>query len=97
MPDIGFHYLGFNNQKPPFNDRVFREAAARAMDLEYLVEAFLQGYGDSGGAGQPISTGNPFWKNPEVTTYPYDLTTAREVLAAAGYSWDEAGRLCQKE
>lgn len=97
VPDIGFHYLGFNNQKPPFNDRAFREAAARAMDLDYLVDAFLQGYGDVGGAGQSISTGNPFWRNPEVTTYPYDLVAAREVLAAAGYSWDEAGRLCQKE
>lgn len=97
VPDIGFHYLGFNNHKPPFNDLAFREAATRAIDLEYLVKELLQGYGDPGGAGQPISTGNPFWKNPGVTTYPYDLATAREVLAAAGYSWDEAGRLCQKE
>ncbi|WP_283409213.1 ABC transporter substrate-binding protein [Anoxynatronum buryatiense] len=97
VPDLGFHYLGFNCSRPPFDDPVMRQAAAMAMDLEHLVSQYLNGMGDVGGAGQPISTGNVFWKNPTVTQYPFDITKAREMLQEAGYTWDEQDRICWKE
>ncbi len=92
-PDIGFHFMGFNCHSPPFNCRVMREAASRAIDLEALVERLLDGHGDPGGPGQSISTGNPFWKNQAVPFHPFDPQRARQTLAEAGYTWDETGRL----
>lgn len=97
VPDLGFHYLGFNCSRPPFDDVIMRQAAAMAIDLECLVATYLCGMGDVGGAGQPISTGNVFWKNPDVPQYPFDTVKAREMLQEAGYTWDEQGRICWKE
>lgn len=97
VPDLGFHYLGLNCGRPPFDDPVMRRAAAMAVDLDLIVTDLLGGYGDTGGAGQPISTGNVFWKNPEVTRYSFDITAARKMLEEAGYSWDEQGRIHWKE
>jgi peptide/nickel transport system substrate-binding protein len=92
-PDIGFYIFGLNCYREPFNDRALREAVARATDLEYLVKTVIDGYGDVGGAGQPISTGNPYWRNNQVSTYPFDVNEARRVLEEAGYLWDTEGKL----
>lgn len=92
-PDIGFYMLGFNLFRTPFNEPALREAAARATDLEYLVATNLNGYGDIGGAGLPISTGNPYWRNDQVKTYPFDIELARRILKEAGYRWDSEGKL----
>lgn len=91
--DIGFYIFGFNCLRSPFDDRVFREAVARATDLNYLVENIIDGYGDIGGAGQPISTGNPFWRNDQVTIYEFDIEKAKSVLKEAGYRWTDEGKL----
>ncbi len=40
------HYLIFNNQKPPFNDRKLRQAISMSVDRSQLVEKVLSGYGD---------------------------------------------------
>lgn len=93
MPDIGFHYLGFNLHKEPFNNPAIRKAVAHATDLNFLVNNLLDGYGDVGGAGQSISTGNPFWRNSNVVEYPYDIQLARRILQEAGYEWDDEGGL----
>jgi len=93
VPDIGFVYLGFNCSVPPFDDPVMRQAAVMAIDLDAIVEKYLNNYGDIGGAGQPISPGNRFWKNPHVTRYSFDIEQARGMLKAAGYSWDNQGRI----
>lgn len=92
-PDLGFYILGLNLYKGPFSDPNLRKAVMKSTDLNYLVMEVLNGYGDIGGAAQPISTGNPFWKNNNVTTYPFDISSAKRLLIEAGYQWDNNGKL----
>lgn len=93
VPDIGFHFLGFNNSSHPFNHKSLRVGAAKAINLELIVKELLKGYGDPGGYGQPISTGNPFWKNTDVSPPVFDVDKARIILEEAGYTWNEEDRL----
>ena len=40
-----------------------------------------------------VSTPIEFWHNPELTSYEFSIDAARQVLADAGYTWDNEGRL----
>lgn len=93
VPDIGFHFMGFNCYIPPFNNKALRKAAARSMDLQVIVDDLLDGYADPGGPGQSISTGNPFWKNHDIKPHVFDIEEARKILQNAGYTWNKQGRL----
>lgn len=92
-PAIGFHLLGFNCHSGPFEDPALREAAVEAIDLEYLLKDVLDNEGDIGGVGQSIAPGNPYWRNPSLKKYPFDLEKARKGLEDAGYRWNDEGRL----
>ncbi len=93
-PDIGFFYIGMNNERPPFNNKDFRIAVAHLVDYDYALDALLDGYGSRGGGGLVINEANEFWYNPEVPIYDtYDPDRAREILEEAGFTWDSNGRL----
>jgi peptide/nickel transport system substrate-binding protein len=74
--------LSLNNERPPFSDRRVRQALARAVDAEGLVERIL------GGRGEPVHTPLPpsLWafssrgKSPRL-----DRAAARKLLARAGF------------
>lgn len=93
VPDIGFHFLGFNCMTIPFDDIILRKAASYAMDLQTIIDDLLYGYADMGGGGQSISTGNNFWKNQDIDPHVFDIEKARRILSNAGYSWNEEGYL----
>ncbi|POR02627.1 ABC transporter substrate-binding protein [Alkalispirochaeta sphaeroplastigenens] len=93
-PDIGFFYIGLNNNRPPFNNADFRRALTYLVDYDYALDVLLEGYGSRGGGGLVINAANEFWHNPEVPIYDtYDPEKARELLAEAGFTWDSNGRL----
>lgn len=93
-PDIGFFYIGMNNDRPPFNNREFRIAVAHLIDYDYALDVLLDGYGSRGGAGLVINEANEFWHNPDVPIYDtYDPDRAKEILEEAGFTWDSQGRL----
>ncbi len=67
------------------------------LALEYVLprsiigKSLLHGYAEN--AGSVIAPANKFWHNPAVKPIVEDVKKAREVLAKAGYSWDNSGRL----
>jgi peptide/nickel transport system substrate-binding protein len=93
-PDIGFFYIGLNNDRAPFNNKDFRIALTYLVDYDYALDVLLDGYGSRGGGGLVINAANEFWHNPEVPIYnTYNPAKAREILANAGFTWDSQGRL----
>lgn len=78
-------YLGFNCQKPPFDDPLVRQAVAHAIDKQELVDLALAGTGEP--AFSPLVTTlpgfDPELKGKERTT---DLARTAELLAQAGYT-----------
>ncbi|TVR53465.1 MAG: ABC transporter substrate-binding protein [Spirochaetaceae bacterium] len=93
-PDIGFFYIGMNQNRPPFNNKAFRIAVAHLVDYDYALNDLLDGYGSRGGAGLVINAANEFWHNPNVPIYDtFDRARARQILADAGFAWDSQGRL----
>jgi hypothetical protein len=36
------------------------------------------------------------WHNSSISMVEFNVPKARQILKAAGYSWDEKGRLCFK-
>ncbi|MDL2228934.1 ABC transporter substrate-binding protein [Treponema sp. OttesenSCG-928-L16] len=93
-PDIGFFYLGFNNDRPPFTNKQFRIASSYLIDYDYALDVLLDGYGSRGGAGLVINGANEFWHNPDVPIYnTFDPKKAKEILIEAGFTWDSQGRM----
>ena len=77
----------------PWRDIEFRRAWHHSIDRRFLVDVVWEG-----GGRLPISNtffveGSP-WHDPSLPPIPpFDLDKARDILAAAGYSWAEDGRL----
>lgn len=86
------YYLGFNLRKPPFNDKVLRQAIATVIDKDFILTRILQNFGTS--MHSIVPSGNHFWHNPNVEKYGYGLShenkikLAHEILKNAGYSWE---------
>jgi peptide/nickel transport system substrate-binding protein len=66
-----------------FNDLSFRRAIAHAIDRDQMTKIVLNGLGYP--QHSPVSPGDGFFYNPNVTKYDYDLAKARAILAQAGY------------
>lgn len=94
VDDIGFFYLGFNADRPPFNNKAFRIAVAHLVDYDLAVDVHLNGHGTKGGGGLVINSANTYWHNPEVPIYDeYNPEKAKEILEEAGFTWDAQGKL----
>lgn len=78
----GFEALQFNVQHPGISDPLVRRAIAYALDKESLVSRLTYNQ-------QKIATGDlPDWMwafDPTVKSYPYDVATAKKLLAQAGW------------
>ena len=78
-------YLGFNTQKPPFDNVLVRQAFAYAIDKQELVDVALAGTGAP--AFSPLAPTLPGFDaslaNLERST---DLTKTAELLTEAGYA-----------
>lgn len=82
--------LMFNVRRSPFDIKEVRQALLYAIPYDYIVNVVLKGYGEKGYIIAPV---NSFWHNPDVKTYEYNLEKARELLAKAGFNWDDKGRI----
>jgi len=82
--------LMFNVRRSPFDLKLVRQALLYAVPYDYIINVILKGYGEK---GYIIAPANSFWHNPDVITYSYNLTKARELLAMAGFTWDSSGRI----
>ncbi|WP_251555940.1 ABC transporter substrate-binding protein [Mesobacillus maritimus] len=94
VSDIGFDSVIFNTQKQPLDDQTFRQALAFAIPKKQIVEELLAGKGDS--AIGLISPNNEAWYQG-MDEKPFNLQAAVDLLADAGYEWDENGHLYYPE
>ena len=75
-------YLAFNNQKPPFDNKLVRQALNYAINKQAIIDAVFQGAGQV--AKNPIPP--TIWSyNDDIEDYPYDPEKAKELLAEAGF------------
>ncbi len=94
------YYLGFNVRKPPFDDKILRQAIATLINKEFIITRILQNYGSS--MRSIIPSGNIFWYNPHVRQYGLGLEneerfkTAYELLKKVGYTWDKEPVISEK-
>lgn len=82
-PGLGADYVGFNCEKPPFDNVLVRQAINHAIDMDLIIEVVYAGQGVR--AVSPISP-TVWGANPDLEGYEYDPEKARELLAEAGYA-----------
>jgi len=90
-PNHGFYTLTYHTRRPPLTDPVFRKALDHVIPKDMIIEAVLSGLADKGGS--VIAPANQFWHNPAVKPFPTDVNKAKKLLADAGYTWDNQGKL----
>ncbi|MEX1182506.1 MAG: ABC transporter substrate-binding protein [Gemmatimonadota bacterium] len=82
FPGRTVYYLGWNNERPPFNDANLRRAMAHAINRGEIVEALLYGEGE-------IATSTiPPWHQlyPQgIEPVPHDIARATQLLEEAGW------------
>jgi peptide/nickel transport system substrate-binding protein len=92
-PDINWLHVVNRISVLPWRDYEFRRAWMHMLDRDFLVDVAWEGGGRTPLANTPLVQGNP-WNNPNLPAIPpFDLARARQILTAAGYSWDPEGRL----
>lgn len=82
MIDNQIQYLGFNNQKEPFNDIKVRQAISYAIDTTSVVETVWRGVGKV--AEGPMAP-NVKYADHSIEVHEYNVEKAKELLAEAGY------------
>ena len=90
-PSLGMRYFAFNLRMAPFDDVALRRAVAHVVPKDSIVNNIYKGFAVT--ADSYVSTPIEFWHNPDLPQYAYDVDMGREVLADAGYTWDDDGRL----
>jgi peptide/nickel transport system substrate-binding protein len=83
-----YRYLAFNFSDPRLRDIRVRRAIAYAIDRNAIVGSLM--LGTARVASGLLSPGNWAYE-PNVTTYPYDLSKSRELLEEAGYAAGPGG------
>ncbi|MDR3038261.1 MAG: peptide-binding protein [Candidatus Adiutrix sp.] len=92
-PAFSYGYLGFNLEKPLFQDKRVRRALAYAIDKKEIVDGVLLGLGRvANGPFKPDMWAN----NRNVEPYPFDQARARALLAEAGWADTDGDGLLDK-
>jgi peptide/nickel transport system substrate-binding protein len=78
-------FLEMNQNRPPFDDPVFRRALMYAVDREAIAKAAFAGYGVP--ALSPLAPGIPGYSKEVAEKYgtPFDAAKAKALLAEAGW------------
>jgi peptide/nickel transport system substrate-binding protein len=74
-------YLGFNTSQPPFDDPLVRQAVAKAVPYEDLVDQVLYGYANASTGVVPATMET---HSDDAGTFEEDLDGARDLLDEAG-------------
>jgi peptide/nickel transport system substrate-binding protein len=81
-------------KKAWFASRDFRSAISRAIRRDDLCRVVYRGH--AAPAAGPFSAANAFWFNRALEPHPFDLATAKRLLAGEGFRSDGRG-LCDRE
>ncbi len=98
-PDYAIHsrlvpqytYVGWNLERPIFQDRRVRQALAHAVNVPQIIKYVLYGQGVQSNGTYPPQM---WFANPDLEPFTYDPDRARRLLAEAGWKdKDEQGFL----
>lgn len=87
----GFYDLGYNVRRGPLADASFRKAMDMIIPRDVIRDVIMSGFAENGGS--VIAPANKFWHNSSVVSRTANVKKARDVLAAAGYTWNSEGKL----
>ncbi len=87
----GFYDLAYNTRRGPLGDPAFRKAMDMIIPRDVISNIVMSGYATNGGS--VIAPANKFWHNNAVKSRDMNVKAARNVLGAAGYTWDSEGKL----
>jgi peptide/nickel transport system substrate-binding protein len=79
---LNLAYLALNDERPPFDDAVVRQALARAIDRSRIVAEVLQGHGEPAHTPLPPSILGPDVRAREII---FDRAAARRLLARTSH------------
>lgn len=82
-PSMNVGYIGFTVNRPPFDNKLVRQALSHAIDKQSIIDSFY------GGKAQPAKNPMPpsiEGYNDDIQDYPYDLEKAKALLAEAGFA-----------
>jgi peptide/nickel transport system substrate-binding protein len=89
-----YTYLGYNLQRPMFQDVRVRRALTHAIDKKEIIDAVLLGLGEP--ATVPYKPGTD-WFNRDVPDFAYDPAKARALLAEAGWKDTDGDGVLDKD
>lgn len=93
-PAFAYTYLGYNLNRPLFQDKRVRQALSYAINKKEIIEGVLLGLGqESTGPYKPGTW--PY--NAAVKRYPYDPERARTLLAEAGWTDSDGDGILDKD
>ena len=85
-PSMNIGYLGLTNTRPPFDNKLVRQAVNYAIDKQAIVDAFFEGRAQVAANPMPPSISG---YNEDIDPYPFDPEKAKALLAEAGYDGKE--------
>lgn len=92
--NFGYTYLGYNLNRPLFQDKRVRQALSYAINKQELIDGVLLGYGT-------VATGpykpDTWVYNSAVPKYSYDPEKARQLLAEAGWQDTDGNGILDKD
>jgi peptide/nickel transport system substrate-binding protein len=91
---FSYTYLGYNLNKPLFQDQRLRQAISYAINKQEIIDGVLLGLGE-------IATGpykpDTWVYNKKVKRYPYDPDRSRSLLAEAGWTDSDGDGILDKD
>jgi peptide/nickel transport system substrate-binding protein len=91
-PSVGVQSVFIDTRVLPGSDVAFRRAVHHLIPKDPILDV-VAGLGGGAIAGATWVHPTSEYYNPNVASYPYDPEAARAILAEAGYTWDDQGRL----
>ena len=82
FPELSFFYIGFNTEKPPFDDVNIRRAFCYAVDKERIIKTILKGSLTK--ADGIVPAGLPGY-NTQLEGLTYDVDKAKSLIASSKY------------
>ena len=83
-PSLAFEQFNFNTRRPPFNNKIVRQAISYAFDRKSFVDTFWAGLAVP--STDPVNPTSPYYLPGANSLYTYDLAKTVQLLKQAGFT-----------